>query len=185
MMWCSSKRAYGLPGPGATAGFTAAELMLVIVVLGILSSVGIPVIQETHSRYRLQSEAFELVSNFKKAKITAVKHNRSVRIQFTPAAGANNGSYMMYVDVDGDGVFGVSDVQVTSRPLVNNSILVGTTFGNNSTGFDARGMTIALATGRCELRNLTDTRRYRVVLGSTGSVRVESNSGGVSQWFAQ
>ena len=57
-------------------GFTLIEVIIVVAIIGILSAVAIPAIMHTLPRYRLRAEARELVINFKKAKIEAVKHNR-------------------------------------------------------------------------------------------------------------
>ena len=66
-------------------GFTLVEVIIVIAIIGILSAIAIPGILDTLPRYRLRAEARELMINFKKAKVEAVKHNRDVVVLFTDA----------------------------------------------------------------------------------------------------
>lgn len=165
-------------------GFTLIELMVVVAMIGILLAVATPTIMSTIPRYRLRAAARELVINFKRAKLEAVKRNRNVVIAFTPGVGVQGGSYLVFVDANANNLYepapGGSDIQLTRQQIQANVLLSGTTFVGNNTGYNSRAMPLAL--GNCELRAMDDSRRYRLVLNSVGAARLETNTGGATPW---
>lgn len=63
-------------------GFTFAELMTIIAIIAILSSIAIPAFSVWLPNYRLRSAARDLYSNLQMAKLGAVKQNRQWAIVF-------------------------------------------------------------------------------------------------------
>jgi len=163
------------------------ELMVVVALIGILLAVATPMVMSTIPRYRLRAAARELVINFKKAKLEAVKRNRNVVLAFTPGVGAQGGSYLIFVDANANNIYepapGGNDIQLNNQQIGTSVLLSGTTFAGNNTGYNSRGMPLAF--GNCEVRVLDDTKRFRLVLNSVGTVRLETNSGGATPWSAQ
>lgn len=181
-----AKKIQHIRGVACHRGFSLVELMVTIAIIAILLAVATPIIMSTIPRYRLRAAARELLINFKKAKLEAVKRNRNVVLAFTPGVGAQGGSYLMFVDVNANNIYepapGGNDIQLLNQQVQANVLLSGTTFAGNNTGYNSRAMPLAL--GNCELRAMDDSRRYRLVLSSVGAVRLETNSGGATPWSA-
>jgi len=83
------------------AGFTMAELMIVIVIIAILSAIAVPSIINWLPNYRLKSAARDLFSNMQKARMQAVKENGDIVMMFD--AGTNPGFY--YFDTDNNNAY--------------------------------------------------------------------------------
>lgn len=154
-------------------GFTLVEVMIVVAIIGILAAVATPGIIASLPRYRLRAEARELVINFKKAKLEAVKRNRDVVINFT-GVGTPVGSYQMYVNVDNvtPRTFDPpTDIQLVNQPMRANVQLVSTTF--NPAGYNSRGLPLGAANQNVVLRTSDGSRSYTLTVSSAGNVRLQ------------
>lgn len=67
------------------SGFTLIELMIVLAMIGLLFIIASPKIIAWLPEYRLKSAMSDLQSNMQKARMIAVKENRSVSIRFDNA----------------------------------------------------------------------------------------------------
>jgi len=136
----------------------------------------------------LRAEARELIINFKKAKIEAVKRNRDVVIAFTPGVGIQGGSYQVFVEnsnpINHTYQLG-TDILLATQQMPQNVLLSNVTFTANNTWYNARAMVPLAKTGNCEIRTSDDSKRYRMVLSITGVVRMESSGDGGATWSAQ
>ena len=171
------------------AGFTMVELMIVIAVIAILTAIAVPNIISWLPNYRLKSAARDVVSNFRKAKITAIKMNRNCAITFNQAVGGINYDYVIFVDADNDLEYDIGEnviTQVRWRDYKNVSFDTakgggdGLTFTNNDDGlpsitFRSNGLPRnnigGLGTGTVFLKN-TNNRTISVVVSSAGNIRI-------------
>ena len=169
------------------AGFTLVELMIVIVVIAILSAIAVPNIINSLPNYRLKAAARDMISNFQKAKMEAVKANKDVIIQFTPgayAASGQVGSYQVFVDdgsgggTEGDGIQNGSERVLGQVNMPKNVSLYTTNFTGDKTGFNSRALPRDLG-GSVEIRN-NKSRYYRARLSSAGHVRLQMSSDGTT-----
>jgi len=166
---------------GRRSGFTLAELMIVIGIIGIFGAVAYPMVVVTLPGYRLRAEMLEMVINFKRAKLEAVKSNRNVVLAFALGVGPQPGSYQVFVDNNNNGVFDArTDRNLAIQPMRQNVVLVRTGFPINRMKYNPRG--IAAISGKVEIWPDDDRKRYLLVLSSTGAVRVETSTDGGVHW---
>lgn len=170
------------------AGVTLVELMVTLGIISILGAVAFLMAASTVPRYNLRAEARELVINFKRAKLEAMKYRRNVVIQFTPAAGVQTGSYQVFVDMDvpSNGTYEAgTDRHLIFQPMRQGVLLSNVTFTANRTWYTPQGMVPLAKTGNCEIRMGDDSNRYRLVLSTTGAVRIETSKNGGVTWTVQ
>lgn len=156
-------------------GVTLTELMVVVGILAVLGAMAFPMITQTIPNYQLRAAAREMVVNFKKAKVEAVRRNQTVLLEFTletignPDAG---GSYRLCLDTNNDGVCDETLQQVN---LPHGIRLVDASFGvtGNRAGFTSRGLPWANSFGNVTLQTADGGRELRVSLAAGGRVRVE------------
>jgi len=167
------------------AGFTVVELMIVIVVIAILSAIAVPNIISWLPNYRAKAAARDLVSNFQKAKMEAVKRNTDVVITFTTGTytpSGQVGSYQVFVDDDSDGTFDAGErvlAQVTMPKNVSLHDANNTTFTGDITGYNSRGLPWNNRWGSVEIRN-NESRFYRASLSSAGHIKLQMSSDGAN-----
>ena len=169
------------------SGFTMVELMIVIVVIAILSAIAVPNIINSLPNYRLKAAARDIISNFQKAKMEAVKRNTDVVITFTTGAYAPSGqvgSYQVFVDdgsgggTEGDGIQNGSERVLAQMNMPKNVSLYSANFSATTTGYNSRALPLGLG-GNVRIRN-NKSRYYKASLSSAGHVRLEMSSDGAN-----
>lgn len=164
-------------------GFSLVELMIVIAIMGILAAVVTPGIMATIPRYRLRAEARELLINFKKAKMEAVKRNRNVVISFTPGVG-DLGGYQMCVDTDNDNDCIVECVNINTpndnlpdciveQRMPKNVQLVAGVPAFNPAGYSFKGLPLGAANQNVKLKTSDGSREYTLTGSAAGNVRLQ------------
>jgi type IV fimbrial biogenesis protein FimT len=163
-------------------GFTMVELMIAMGIIAIMAAIAVPSIISWLPNYRLKAAASEMISNFQKAKLEAVKRNTDVVITFTKANATQAGSYQIFVDDNpGNGAFDAGErVLVDHKPMPKDVSLYNTTFPGNLTGFNSRGLpTSGVATYFALMRN-NNSRYYRIALSPAGSIRLQMSNDGIN-----
>lgn len=128
------------------SGFTVVELMVVMAIIAIFSSVAIAGLNNLIPRYQVKSAAQDLGTNLQKAKMEAVKSNRETLVTFTESGGGNQGGYKVRIDRNGDGDFDDSNETVEEKVFTDknykHALLSRASFTNGvpSFQFNARGI---------------------------------------------
>ena len=147
------------------SGFTLAELMVVIAIIALLTSVAVPNFLSWLPKYRLKSAADELFTNLNLAKLTAVRNGEPCAVSFT-ANGYTIDSLGRSINLADYG----SGVTFALPPGET-----GSAFPSSIT-FDTRGLSSTWAAAY--LSNGAHTGYFKIGTLITGVVRIQKWSNG-------
>jgi Tfp pilus assembly protein FimT len=125
----------------SASGFSTVELVVIVSVIGILLSIGVPSISIWQTNYALRRAARDLYSTLQLAKLTAVKQNRDCAIVFQTSA--TPGRYFLCTAPgpngiwDGPAVMGGDDVAIKTVSLADYKGNVN--FGKGTASNDIQG----------------------------------------------
>jgi len=129
------------------AGYSLIEMMVTLAVGLILVSVALPTMIGAIQSYRLNSTAQQIANLIELTRYTAIRRNAVMSMQLAPP---NNGSTILYVDLNGNGLLDPtepmvilpSDMQLANNPLAPGPTSTGLAPTQNFTSqinFDYRG----------------------------------------------
>ena len=177
------------------SGFTLVELMTVIGIIGILLAIAVPGVMSWLPSYRLRAAAQDMVGNFQKARLEAIKRNALCSVVFNQPVDGVTYDYIVfiddpdndeerYVDYD-DGEEIIEMVRWQDYRSVDFDTDEGggdgLTFPQNDDGrpalaYKPNGLTRsnsgALVPGSVFLVNTKGVKR-RIVISSVGNIRIE------------
>ncbi|MFQ5597023.1 MAG: GspH/FimT family pseudopilin [Nitrospiria bacterium] len=83
-------------------GFTAVELLVSVSIVGIMSTLAMPSINNAVLQYRLKSTAREIASSLHLLRLRAISTNAKTYLDFNPVSGLNDRFYTAFVDADSE-----------------------------------------------------------------------------------
>ncbi len=147
-------------------GFTLAELMVVIAIIGITTAIAIPYFVGQMPRYRLNGAARQVMGDLMWARMEAVSQNRKVKVFFL----SNNHEYKICDDADNNGTVadGEGDVRLKDIHDEYSDVTFDSTAFSDPV-FQPRGIVSPAAT--ITLSNSAGEKKVKVHL--TGRVMIE------------
>lgn len=165
-------------------GLTLIELMIVIAIIAIISSLAAPSFNDLLRRQQVSGEANILFSLAYLARTEAIKRNSVVTIcksnNANQCGGTWSDGWIVFQDDDKDGSRDVGEILISSGAIGNNYQLTWTAFGsNNYIRFTQNGLTLA-QNGTFKLcPDDNDVRFARaVVISKTARVRMTKDANG-------
>jgi prepilin-type N-terminal cleavage/methylation domain-containing protein len=158
------------------SGFTLMELMTTIAIIAILASVAIPNMIAWLPDYRLRSGAAEMLSALQWARLTAIKENADVVVEF----GTGSDDYRVYLDNgEGGGGFGNEDMDGSEKVIRSGKMApdaqiesAGFSGGVSRVSFTGRGLTKGFRVGTVTLKN-SKGHQKEIVVNMTGRCRIK------------
>lgn len=189
--------------PGAHAGFTLFELLVVLLIVGILLGIGSPSFSEFRRNARLTNAANDLLIAGQFARTEAIKRQSTVSICASAApgdrepacGGASFSGYITFVDTDGDCSRSANEPVLRAEGPLDRNVIANSNGGCVS--FGANGFARATADRAShvlfcdpvwgsDLQSDTGLSAARGVLVSeTGRVEVIRDKARIDQWDIQ
>lgn len=135
-------------------GFTLAEIMIVMAIIGFVAVVGFPMMARAVVRARIVSQVGVLKQAVAMARIHALKQGGGVAVRFlTTNAPREGGEVIAWVDGDGDGSYGPPSEILVGRWAVKDNVILKPDPGNALfiLGGTARGV-LFMANGAAAVR---------------------------------
>ena len=171
----------------AHAGFSLAEVMTVIAIIGIVSAIAVPGFLGWLPDYYLKSAVRDLRAGFQLAKITAIKSGRNCTITFNQPVDGDTYDYVIFQDADNDLELDNSEITGIVKKIkwldyhpsisgVSNSFthndddLPAVAFRSNGIP-RSNGNANALGMGRVSIKN-TDNSEADMFMSSAGNIRI-------------
>ena len=149
-----------------TFGFTLLEVMTVLGIIAVISTIAIPHFIGWLPRHRLGGAARDILSAMQYGRLTAVKNNADVQVIFYP----DQDNYRVFADYDGDQDQDADEPTIRSGQMPKGVYLKETNFAGNAFSFDGRGLASGSG-GTISLENNSNDKT-QIRINRTGNSRI-------------
>ena len=148
------------------SGFTLWEMLTVIGIIAVLSTIATPNFLGWIPKYRLSSATRDLLSALQYARLTAVKYNVDVQVRFFP----DQDNYRAFTDYNNNENQDADEPTIKSSTMPAGVYLKETNFNSDTFKFNGRG----LASGSGGTISITNNRNdlTRIRVNRTGNSRI-------------
>jgi type IV fimbrial biogenesis protein FimT len=163
-------------------GFTLVELLIVLLILGVLSSLAVPSLQTMARNQALSNASSDLMSALLQARSMALKNNRKTIVE--PVSGGDwKTGWRVYTDINDNNAFDSgTDTLLFTREALPIDIAIGALSGtgesqNSATAFAYSGDGFSANingsnNGTVLLQSSTTTRKKYIVVSRVGRPRI-------------
>lgn len=155
------------PRAGANRGFSLAELMIVVTIMGLVLAVSSPAMMRFADSWRLEGEISKMSTVMRAARSTAVTRNVNVLFIFDQT----DGEYYTVEDTNGDGSATAGERQSPVHTLPAGFVIENYTMGQQWVTFGPKGNTGD--GGTITVRGKRQQEKSIRVYSGTGNVSVE------------
>ncbi len=158
-----------LRSEGCQSGFTLAELLIAVAMIGTLSAMAVPSLKSMAERQEIHGQARQIAASLLWARLEAVRKRGVVRLSFIDTGeDMPGGAYSIWLDVNDNGVKDVADGDVDLRLVqISNTVSVDNA---NDLLFNSLGMG---KTGSILLSNSSGLKK-KVSVSKAGNVSVST-----------
>jgi type IV fimbrial biogenesis protein FimT len=160
-------------------GFTLTELTVTLALLGIMSAISIPSYFSWVPRHRLQTSVRQIYDDMNMARSRAVRTNADIGIAFN----TSNETYRIFEDDDRDQTYDSGEAVISTGTLANDVDITGSTFINDTYGFNSRGMSADTTSDNYDVYLTNSSGLFLGVRVSVaGSLSIISSPDGSTNW---
>lgn len=166
-------------------GFTLAELMVTLTIMGILFAIGVPSYRNVTKSNRLSAEINGLLGDLQFARSEAIRDGQQVSVcvptKSPPATGtcsaagtAWTGGWVVWVDWNADGIMDANEILRVQAPITSGDTVVPNNAALASLNFNREGFALGLGANTTFVaKDATATARFTHCLQVTtvGTVR--------------
>jgi type II secretion system protein H len=149
------------------SGFTLAELMIVILIMGLVAALALPGYSQFLQSWKLNGEAAQFAATLRTARSTAIMKNLNVVFSFD----VNTRSFFYFEDRDGDDVLDNNEYRSATYQLIPQIAIAGHTLSGTTLTFGPLGNT--RANGSITLRNTRNSVKTIRIYGGTGNITLD------------
>jgi prepilin-type N-terminal cleavage/methylation domain-containing protein len=148
-------------------GFTLAELMIVILIIGLITALSLPGYSRFLQSWKLNGEAEQFAATMRTARSAAIMKNLNAVFTFN----VNARTFFYFEDNDRDGIRDNNEYQSATYRLIPQIEFAAHTLSGTTLTFGPMGNTSA--NGSITLRNTRKSTKIIRIYGGTGNITID------------